>query len=153
MKALGKFIKIVRFNNKAKNKKYRSSSEEKFADNLRLNNIKFKYESELIEYTITKIRRYKPDFIIHKTRSKKIYLEVKGWFTGADRVKLLQVKQSNPKLDIRIIFEANNKLSKTSQTRYSDWAIKHGFKFHIGLNVPEDWVEEMYSKEKSSNGE
>lgn len=143
----------MRFNNRAKNKKYRSSSEEKFAKELRKENIKFKYESELIEYTVTKTFKYKPDFIIHRTRSDKVYIEIKGWFTGRDRQKLLRVKECNPDMDIRIVFEADNKLSKESKTRYSDWAQKHGFKYHVGLNVPEEWVYEMYSKEpNTSNG-
>lgn len=140
----------MRFNNKAKNKKYRSSSEEKFAKELRKNNVKFKYESELIEYTITKVFRYKPDFIIHKSRSDKVYIEIKGWFTGKDRQKLIRVRECNPDMDIRIVFEADNKLSKESNTRYSEWAQKHGFKYHVGLNVPDEWVSEMYAD--SSNG-
>lgn len=133
----------MRFNNKAKDKKYRSSSEEKFAKNLRANKIKFKYESELVPYQISRTLNYKPDFIVSRTRSDKMYFEVKGWFTGKDRTKLILVKKCNPEMDIRLIFEADNKLSKRSKTRYSDWATKHGFKYHVGLSVPKEWIEEL----------
>lgn len=89
------------------------------------------YEQEYLEYVVPeKVQRYLPDFIISKGR-KTIYFESKGRFTAADRKKLLLVKESHPKLDLRLLFQADNWLTKKHKSRYSDWARKHGFAFHV----------------------
>lgn len=46
------------------------------------------------------------------------------------------VKEQNPELDIRLVFQNDGKVGK--RMRYSDWADKYGFPFAIG-RVPKDW--------------
>lgn len=97
-----------------------------------------RYEPEEIEYTLKKT--YIPDFVIEFKDGRKLYIEAKGFLRPEDRAKLLAVKAQHPDMDIRIIFERDNKLSRTSRTRYSDWATKSGFPFSIG-SVPREWFE------------
>jgi len=133
----------MRFTNKAKNKTYRSGSEEKIAKILRKNSIKFKYEAEVLEYELpAKVRKYWPDFKIPKGLSF-VYIEFKGRFSSTDRKKLLAVRNYNPGIDLRIIFEQDRRFSKSSETYYSDWTKHHGFKYHVGINVPQNWIKEF----------
>lgn len=66
-------------------------------------------------------------------------LEVKGRLTGADRVKMKAVKELHPTLDIRLVFDKNNKLNKKSTTRYSDWADSIGMKWCLVGDLKE-WL-------------
>lgn len=139
----------MRFKNKAKNKKYRSGSEEKLAKILRANSIQFYYEHHLLQYIVPEqVKNYWPDFWI-KNKWNDVYIEFKGRFSGTDRKKMLAVKKENPYLDIRLIFEQDriysNKTTK-KKLRYSDWAKKHGFKYHVGISLPKDWISELKSE-------
>jgi hypothetical protein len=59
-----------------------------------------------------------------------------------DRKKHLLVKEQNPNLDIRFLFQnSKNKINKGSKTTYADWAIKNGFKFADKI-VPDEWINE-----------
>lgn len=87
------------------------------------------YETVRLEYV--KRATYKPDFI-----DGKVYYEAKGRFTSQDRTKLLAVKAAHPAKDIRLIFQENRKLSKKSDTRYKDWADKHGFPASVWPELP-----------------
>lgn len=104
------------------------------------NTYKFKidYETEEIEYKL--IKTYVPDFIITFKDGRKIYIEAKGYLRPENRAQLLAVKRDNPDMDIRIIFQVDNKLNKKARMRYSDWATKNGFPFAIGV-VPKEWFE------------
>ena len=52
------------------------------------------------------------------------------------------VKEANPELDIRILFQTpNNKIIKTSKTTYADWADKHGYLW-AAKEIPTNWLEE-----------
>jgi hypothetical protein len=85
-----------------------------------------------------KTRRYIPDLVINKGA---LYIEVKGRWTAHDRRKMGYVIEQNPHLDIRMLFAANNTISKNSRTRYSDWCDKRGIKYAIGTEVPKEWIE------------
>lgn len=130
--------------------KYRSGLEADIAKDLQSRGISFYYEHKKFTYNrrVTKgeceacggskvfqRRSYTPDFQLGET-----FIEAKGRFTGADRAKMLAVRESNEGLDIRLIFAANNKIQKNKDARYSDWADKHGFLYTIGRKVPDDWV-------------
>ena len=118
-------------------KSFRSKFELTCAHLLDGNKIKFKYESEKLSYTTEAV--YTPDFII-ESKKKKIYIEAKGYFKPADRKKMLSVRKSNPKLDIRLWFQADSYINnKTKASRYSDWAKKNSFKYHIGETLPKEW--------------
>lgn len=132
--------------------KYRSGAEEQFAKYLKSKGLKFQYEPYSLSYSIKEVRKYKPDFckkIEWKTMGSSspvdasVILEFKGRFTPSDRKKMLLVRDQYPYYDIRIVFQQDNKLSKKSKTRYSDWAKKNGFKYHVGISLPKEWLEEL----------
>jgi predicted nuclease of restriction endonuclease-like RecB superfamily len=99
------------------------------------------YESERLKYTVAETKTYIPDFIIVTKSGKKIYLEVKGYFRPADRKKMLLVKEQHPDKDIRLVFKYNNKINPKSNTRYADWAEKHGFLYCLKGVIPEEWYD------------
>jgi hypothetical protein len=113
---------------------YRSRFEERLALGLEKRGVSFSYETERFSYTV--VRHYTPDFIL----DNGVLIEVKGYFTSADRTKHLKVREANPTLDIRFCFQnAKNKLNKKSKTSYSDWCEKHGFQWCEKV-IPEEWV-------------
>lgn len=119
---------------------FRSKFEQQLYDSF---DIKPEYESEVIEWLPEpKVKRYTPDFVLTKRNGEKLYIEAKGYFKTADRVKHLAVKKQHPDKDIRFIFQnAQCKLSKRSKTTYAAWCDKHGFKWAEG-EVPKEWLYE-----------
>lgn len=97
----------------------------------------WEYEPYSIEYVV-KPKKYTPDFVL----PNGVIIEAKGRFTGADRVKHLLLKKQHPELDIRLVFQYDNKLSKNSKVRYSDWCEANGFQYAI-REVPKSWVSEQ----------
>ena len=112
----------------------RSGFERIIAKLLRNGRINFKYEPFSLSYTIK--RKYTPDFVL----DNGIIIEAKGRFTSADRTKMLRVKETHPELDIRLWFQSDNWLTKKHTMRYSDWANKNGFKYHVGEEIPKKWL-------------
>lgn len=94
------------------------------------------YESTKLPYVLEK--QYIPDFVVTGPDGRITYLEVKGYFRPTDRTKLLAVKRKDPSLDIRLCFDRNNKIHSKSNTLYSDWCEKHGFKYCFG-EIPDSW--------------
>jgi hypothetical protein len=104
------------------------------ADALTKAEVAFSYETLSLPYIVE--RKYKPDFIL----PNGVIIEVKGYWTGADRSKHLKVKEAHPDLDIRFCFmNAHNKLSKRSKTTYAQWCDKKGFKW-CQRNIPKSWI-------------
>ncbi len=95
------------------------------------------YETERLTCII--IKEYVPDFIITMSSGKKIYIETKGYFPYEDQVKMLGVQRANPRKDIRLVFQKDNKLRKGSKTTYTDWARNNNFKYAVG-SVPKRWL-------------
>jgi len=121
---------------------YRSGSEVRLVSLLKELRIKYDYEPYYIPYEVKEVRRYLPDFVIS---GSNIILEVKGWFKGVDRKKHLLLKNSNPNLDIRFVFDnPNNKIKKGSKTTYGDWCTKYGFKFSAANDTATiiEWLNE-----------
>ena len=121
---------------------YRSPLEEKVARQLDQAGVRFAYEGVKLDYKIpSRKARYTPDFAFNKP----IVIETKGWFrTAADRMKLVLVKECNPHLDIRLIFQnANKPIYKGSPTNYATWATENGFKWADKGTVPNEWLEEL----------
>jgi hypothetical protein len=91
--------------------------------------------------------KYLPDF-----RVGNIIIETKGWFgrSGAkERQKLVLVRESNPELDVRIVFsDANKPIYKGSPTTYGDWATDHGFKYSTKGIVPTAWIKDLKEESK-----
>lgn len=118
-------------------KRYRSKLEAQIASHLTTSGVQFGYES--LSYPYVKECRYTPDFFL----PSGVIIEAKGWFRSADRSKLLLVKERNPGLDLRLVFQnARNRLNKKSKTTYGEWATKYGFQFSDGGRIPTDWIKE-----------
>lgn len=126
----------------------RSNFERVCASELLLMGVSFEYEPIELEFhsrvrsgtcndcggtNVVKVRWYTPDFVIE---DKKIIIEAKGKFTAENRTKMLDVVRDHPEWDIRMWFMYDNKLSKKSTIRYSDWCIKHGITYHVGKEAP-----------------
>jgi hypothetical protein len=127
----------------ARAKGYRSGLEDTISEQLKTTNKSWSYESEKLKYTVPeRLATYTPDFIIIKANGEKMYIETKGRFTAVDRKKHLLVKQSNPNIDLRLLFQTpNNKLSKASKTTYANWADKNGYLW-AAKEIPASWLEE-----------
>ena len=81
---------------------------------------------------------FTPDFFF-----KKWIIEAKGKFTAQDRKRVLGLlAELLCRLDPRpfgMLFQKDNKLSKSSNTRYSDWCKEHGIPYAVGWFRPE-WL-------------
>ena len=113
----------------------RSGFEGRVKKNLDKAGIGYEYEKDRIPYTSS--HYYKPDF----TLSNGVIVEAKGLFLPEDRKKHLLIQKQHPELDVRFLFQRDQKISKTSKTKYSDWCNKHNFKYHIGEHIPKEWSE------------
>lgn len=146
----------------SKKNKYRNEFEESIAKALRSHS--FKYEETEIPYTV--IKKYVTDFYL---TDLGFFIEAKGQLDSKDKQLLLAIKEQYPSLDIRIVFQYDNYVGKRSpvlmkkvnavrkkkgkltkkdreelykgRMKYSDWAVKHGFKYAIG-KVPDEWLKE-----------
>ena len=120
----------------AQKKGYRSGFELKVSEQLNEAKIAFGYEDTVIPYTKPATKhKYTIDFRL----PNGILIEAKGRWTLEDRKKHLLVREQNPELDIRIIFQSpNNKIRKGSKTTYADFCDKHGIQW-ASKEVPESW--------------
>ncbi len=118
---------------------FRSTYEYNINKNIQSNKLlagRVGYESLSLPYVTT--HQYKPDFIL----PNGAIIEAKGYFTGADRSKMLQVQKAHPDLKIYFMFsKAHQKLSKSSKTTYASWCDRHGFEWVEGVEVPNHWAD------------
>ena len=120
---------------KKKTSKFRSKLEENIATLLDGLGVSFEYESEKLGYTIE--HSYTPDFVL----PNYTYLEAKGYWSPADRRKILSVKKDNPDIDLRMVFQSPyNKISKKSKTTYAQWCDRHDIPWTSYQNIPIDWL-------------
>lgn len=116
--------------------KFRSDYELSVAKHLAENGVEFEYEKHKLVY-YPKPKTYTPDFYLPKSG---IYVEAKGFFSPADRQKMLLVIKDNPSLDIRMLFlRGSNKLNRTSKTTYGGWCDRHKIQWADGM-IPEEWL-------------
>lgn len=131
----------------------RSKYESSIFDDLKERGVDVAYESEKLVYHAT-VRSahcascgshdvlsrhvYTPDFVVKRSDGSTLYIEAKGYFKSTDRSKMRAVLKSNPDIDIRMMFMSNGKID--DDTRYSDWCEKFGVKYHIGKEVPIQWL-------------
>ena len=114
---------------------FRSELEEKVSDLLCELGVDYEYEPTKVSYQIQ--HNYSPDFLLNNG----IYLETKGYWDAADRRKMKAVKEQNPDLDIRMVFQAPyNKISKKSKTTYAKWCEKHDIPWTAWHNIPIEWL-------------
>lgn len=114
--------------------KYRSKFELSVTNNLRNRKVKFKYEPHKFPYVIN--YNYTPDILL----PNGVYVECKGVLDAIERRKFLAILKSNPKLDVRLLFQnARNKLNKKSKTTYGEWATKHNI-IWAEKEIPSVWL-------------
>ena len=119
----------------SKNIKFRSKLEENIASLLEGLGVSYQYESEKLSYTIE--HNYTPDFVL----PNYTYLEAKGYWSPEDRRKILNVKKSNPEIDLRMIFQAPyNTISKKSKTTYAKWCERHDIPWTSYHDIPIEWL-------------
>lgn len=126
-------------------KNRRSALEDKVAKQLDISGVTYAYESVRLDYKVpSRKAKYTPDFIL-TNGDKQLIIEAKGWFrTAAERQKMVLVKQCNPDLDIRIVFQnANKPIYKGSPTSYAKWATENGFLWADKGTIPDEWLEEV----------
>lgn len=125
-------------------KPYKNKFEYMTANHIRSKKLKFEYETEKLDYTLSK--RYIPDFIVTRPQGN-LYIETKGngrsWDAAA-RAKMVAVKKQHPHLDIRILFWANGefgaKRKNGSKQTQLEWAEKNGFIAAV-REIPDDWLQ------------
>ena len=114
---------------------FRSQLEEKVADLLVELGVSYDYEDHKLAYTIQHL--YTPDFVL----PNGVILECKGYWDPADRRKIRQVKEDNPDIDLRMVFQnPYNKISKRSKTTYAQWCKRYGILWWAYHAIPVDWL-------------
>ena len=79
-----------------------------------------------------------------------MYIETKGRWTSADRLKMKHVLASNPGIDIRMVFQnPTQKISKASKTTYQDYANKLGIIHVAKKDIPTEWLSECVKSGES----
>ena len=91
--------------------------------------------------SVSKRRSYLPDFtktVDNAGRKSLRHIEAKGKLDSQARTKLLAIKESNPGLDLRLVFQSDNWTTKKHTQRYTEWATKHGFPCVV-REIPDSW--------------
>ena len=123
---------------KARASGFRSGLEQTVAKQIKQARHKIRYEAMKIKWVDFSIRSYTPDFVL----DNGIILEVKGFWSTADRRKHVEIKRQHDQLDIRMVFEnSKRKIRKGSKTTYGDWCNKKDIKFCDRV-VPKIWLKE-----------
>lgn len=128
----------------------RSGFEYRVCKDLDERNVPYSYEDTTVEYYkkvnnalcyecgshhAVRKHTYTPDLRIHRTG---ILVECKGRFTAPERTKMKAVVESNPHLDIRMLFQEDKYITKNKITTYTEWCEKQGIPYAIE-EVPSDW--------------
>lgn len=140
---------------KAKNA-YRSKFEEGLGASLDRRGIAFGYETETFLVHVEP----KPGHFCGQCGSKDIHrnpskytpdfflpnwiVEAKGKFTAHDRKRVKALLSTligrEDRRGFGMLFMRDNKIAKTSKTRYSDWCKANGIPYAIGT-FPEEWLQ------------
>jgi hypothetical protein len=123
---------------------YKSGLEHTVAEQIKTAEYPLKYETETLNYIVPERKaKYTPDFVFIKRTGELMFIETKGRWTSADRLKMKHVLVSNPGIDIRMVFQTpTQKISKGSQTTYEAYAAKLGIKHVAKKEIPAEWFAE-----------
>ena len=123
---------------------YKSGLEHTVAEWIKSTEYDLNYETEIINYIVPERKaKYTPDLVFTKKDGTFMYIETKGRWTSADRLKMKHVLQSNPGVDIRLVFQTpTQKISKNSKTTYESYAEKLGIKHIAKRDIPAEWLTE-----------
>jgi hypothetical protein len=128
----------------------RSKFEDAVANDLEERGIPYGYETTSYSYLakpynakcfdcnskeVYETRSYTPDFFLENG----VIVEAKGRWMPKERKLLVTLKESNPELDIRMLFMRDNWLTTKRLQRYSDWCNKRGIKWAVS-RVPMEWA-------------
>lgn len=128
---------------------YRSKFEQALGAWLDSKGIEFGYETETFKILVPvrgvackvcgakevmRQTRFTPDFFF-----KTWTIEAKGKFTSNDRKRILALIGAYPKRKFAMLFMRDNKLSKSSETRYSDWCEANKVPYSIGT-FKQEWL-------------
>jgi rRNA maturation protein Nop10 len=128
---------------------FRSGFERRLAERLTAEGVEFEYEARTFPIIVptgtkvtcpncgpvhaTKPSRFTPDFFF-----KNWVIEAKGKFTAKDRKRTLALAATGiPRFGM--LFMRDNKLSKSSNTRYTDWCKQHGIPCAVGW-FKQEWL-------------
>jgi len=125
----------------------------KVADQIKEANYPLNYETETLNYIVPERKsKYTPDFIFTKKNGTLMYIETKGRWTATDRKKMKFILQSNPNIDLRIVFQnPNQRISKTSKTTYEAYANKLGITHVAKRDIPAEWLAECVKNGETAN--
>lgn len=133
----------------------RSGLERTIRAGLERDKVPYEYESERFKFPLSqpghrcqgcgstdvvRTSTYLPDFVLYPKSPSPVFVEAKGRFTGTNRRRLLAFRGALPGIDLRLVFQRDNYLYKSSKVRYSEWARDHGFPYHVGNEVPKKWL-------------
>ena len=126
--------------------KFRSRFERRFAKDLKERGLEFDYEAHKFPYQ-PKVKTYTPDFYLPDFN---LFIETKGFFNAADRVKHLLVQQQHPDIDLRLVFmNPFNKINRKSSTTYASWCQEHDFRF-AEERIPKEWIKASSMKKRKT---
>ncbi len=123
---------------------YKSGLELTVAEQIKTTEYSLNYETETINYIVPERKaKYTPDFVFIKKNGDLMFVETKGRWTSADRLKMKHVLASNPGVDIRMVFQSpTQKISKNSKTTYESYANKLGINHVAKKLIPVEWLSE-----------
>lgn len=123
---------------------YRSWFEVDIAIDALARDLTFEYEKEMVPWVEpAMVRKYSPDFFVEKESKELLIVEAKGRWTAQDRKKICFVLEQHPDIDLRMLFERDNTLSRSPKSKhYSEWCDKKGIKWAVGRSIPEAWINE-----------
>ncbi len=129
----------------------RSGFEVTIANDLDKAGVAYEYESLVFTYTeplrknlaecgecgstnLIRTGRYTPDFVL----SNSTIIETKGRFDAQDRRKMIAVRDEYTDYKFVLLFMRDNRISRRSNTYYSDWCMTNQFDFSIG-QLKKEW--------------
>lgn len=125
-------MSLRRSRKEAYSKGFRSKFELDVSKWFEENKLEVVYEPCKVKYTVPEsLHSYTPDFQPRGSGTKSdlgrtIFFEAKGFFSLADRKKMLYVIKSNPDMIFKMILQNSSmKISKRSKTTYADWCDKN----------------------------
>lgn len=121
----------------------RSGLEKTITNQIAARGLEVYFETDELKYTVpSTVHKYTPDFKLFRSDGSFFFIETKGYLRPEDRKKHLQVRLSNPEIEIRFLFQNSTKpIRKGSPTTYGKWAEKNGFQY-ADKSIPEDWFNE-----------
>lgn len=120
---------------RGKKSKYRSSLENKIVPDALARGAE--YEPIALPYPCGE-RKYKPDLVL----PNGIAIEIKGWFTPADRAKTERVLKQYPGLELRFVLQRpETTLDGRSKTTNAMWLDARNIKWAKGA-IPASWYTE-----------